>query len=250
MECREVREWVLTSRPFVQNEGEGAPSACKEHLAGCTQCQQYQKADQRFDDAVHAMMQAMVVPADLESRIQWRLRQERRRQQRSRVLYWSMSAAALFFFVVSINWYYQRPYDLTRLHETITGMESRRAISTYDLSHGKQPSDLQQWLNRQGIAVSLPARLKLQHLTAAYIVEAGGRKVPVLELRAGSATSKICLLHRRYFDEHVQQQMRDQGLLSSYVITDHDQSESLGWMIVEQGSAYLFVEGLPPHNGV
>ncbi|MFT3878106.1 MAG: hypothetical protein QM703_00420 [Gemmatales bacterium] len=249
MMCNEVQKWLLTSRFFSKDAGESVSTEVAEHLAGCAACQTFQQHEVRFDNAVHQAMHEVAIPIGLESSVLWKLRQSRRQQQRSRVLYWSLATAAALLMTVSLNWYVQRPYDLARLHEIIAAGQIRRTVGTYDMAKGRQVADLQQWLQRQGVPASLPGRLKLQHLTAAYIVEAGGRKVPVLEMRVGSSTSTICLLQRRYFNEQLQKKFHEQDNLTSFVIADSDGSDSLGWMIVDQGSAHLFVEGMVPQNG-
>ena len=250
MDCGKIHELLQNSRLFAASEDSDNLRTCQSHLEECQPCRELLAAEQKFDSAVHKVIHATPVPQALESSILWSLRQHQRERQRSRVLYWSMAAAAALLLAVGLNWYYQRPYDLSRLHETIALNKAPRALATYDLAQGRQPASLQQWLKRHGIAVTLPARLKLQHLSAAWIIEAGGRKIPVLELRAGSATSRICLLQRRYFNEHLQQQLATDGILSSFVIADQNESPSLGWMIVERGSAHLFVDDALNPNGI
>lgn len=250
MNCQEVQQWISHSRAFAADQVESLSPELITHLESCAACKQLHQQEIRFDQAVHAAMHEVTVPMDAEKVMQWRLRQARRQRQRTRVLHWTLAAAAVFALVVSLVWYLQRPYDLARLHEAIQSIETRRPVATYVISQARQQGDLQQWLKRQGVATAIPSRLKLQYLTAAYIVEIGGRKVAVLELAAGSSTSKVCLLQRRYFNETLQQRWQEQAVLSSVVISDHEQSESLGWMIVDQGSAHLFVEGLVPQNGV
>ena len=249
MKCQEVQQWLLLSRAFAEGHEKPAPVELSQHLVNCVDCKNLQQQEVWYDQAIHEAMHKVTIPVDLERQVLWRLRQARRQQQRARVLYGTLAAAAAFIIAICLGWYIQRPYDLARLHEAIQGIESRQTSSTYIPGQGKQPGDLQLWLKRQGVASSLPARLKLQHLTAAYLVEIGGRKVAVLEMRAGSSTSMVCLLQRRLFNEQLQQQMRDQAILSSVVISDHEHSESLGWMIVDQGSAHLFVDGMVPQNG-
>lgn len=248
--CNEVQQWLFTSRSFSKDAGEAVSTELIEHLAGCTACQAFQQQESRFDISVHQAMHEVTIPMELENSVLWKLRQTRRQQQRSRVLYWSLAAAAALLMAFSLNWYVERPYDLPRIHEAIAAGQTRRTGATYDIAKGRLAVDLQQWLQRQGVAASIPNRLKLQHLTAAYIVEAGGRKIPVLEMRVGSSTSTICLLQRRYFNEQLQKNFYDQDSQTSFVIADSDGSDSLGWMIVDQGSAHLFVEGMVPQNGV
>lgn len=250
MMCEEVQHWLLTKRSFSKNEGGTLSTELSSHLSGCLDCQAFQQREDRFDETVHQAIHELAIPPDLEKSILWKLRQVRLQRQRSRVLYWSLAAAAALVLTVCLNWYLQQPYDLERLHEVVVTGQSGRLVASYDVARGKQASDLQQWLQRQGVAAALPNRLKLQHLTAAYLVESGGRKVPVLELRAGSSTSTVCLLQRRYFNEQLKKKLQQQVSLSSYVIADSDDSDSLGWMIVDQGSAHLFVEGMVPQNGV
>ncbi|HQR07183.1 MAG TPA: hypothetical protein PLN21_10195 [Gemmatales bacterium] len=250
MMCEEVQQWLLTNRSWCKDAGVFVSTEIAEHLAGCNTCQAFQKQEARFDNAVHQAMHEVAIPMELESSVLWKLRQARRQQQRSLVLYWSLAAAAAMLMAVCLNWYVQRPYDLARLHEVVAAGQTRRTVATYDVAKGRQDIDLQQWLQRQGVAVSIPSRLKVEHLTAAYIIEVGGRKIPVLEMRVGSSTSTVCLLQRRYFNEQLQKKFHDQDSLTSFVIADSADSGSLGWMIVDQGSAHLFVEGMVPQNGV
>lgn len=250
MKCNEVQQWLLTSRSWSRDAREPVSTEIGEHLAGCTDCQVFQQHESQFDHTVRQTMQEVAIPVDLENNVFWKLRQARRQQQRSRALYWSLAAAAALLLAASLNWYVQRPYDLARLHEIIAAGQIRRTVATYDIAKGRQAVDLQQWLQRQGVSISIPNRLKLRHLTAAYIIEAGGRKIPVLEMRVGSSSSVICLLQRRYFNEPLQKKFHEQDILTSFVIADADGSDSLGWMIVDQGNAHLFVEGMVPQNGV
>lgn len=250
MKCDEIQSFLRTSRSWDGHADEDVSSDVVEHLSTCVACQSFQQQEDRFDKEVHLAMHQVAIPMELEKSILWNLRQARRQQQRSRALYGSLAAAAAILIAVCLNWYVQRPYDLALLHETVVALESRRTVATYDLTKGRQPADLQQWLQRQGISASIPNRLKMQHLIAAYIVEIGGRKVPVLEMRVGNSTSTVCLLQRRYFNDQLQKKLQEQDSLTSFVIADNDSSESLGWMIVDQGSAHLFVEGMTPQNGV
>ena len=250
MKCEEIQSMLRTSRSWSRHADEAISSDVVEHLSACAACQLIQQQEYRFDEEVHQAMHEVAIPMELEKSILWKLRQARRQQQRSRALYWSLAAAAALLMAVCLSWYMQRPYDLARLHDTVADLGLRRTVGTYDLAKGRQPADLQQWLQRQGVSASIPNRLKMQHLIAAYIVEVGGRKVPVLELKVGSSTSTVCLLQRRYFNDQLQKKLQEQDSLTSFVIADNDNSESLGWMIVDQGSAHLFVEGMAPQNGV
>jgi hypothetical protein len=111
-------------------------------------------------------------------------------------------------------------------------------------------ADLKAWLQRQGVNAVIPKKLKVQYLTTAHIIEVQGRKVPVLELRTGGSTCRVCLLERRYFPEKLDRELRELDNLASHIIADSDESSSLGWMIVDQGSAMLFVEDGQSPNGV
>lgn len=249
MKCEDVKQWLEGSRTFAKGSEEGLSNEISEHLVACPECTLQRQREDQFDHSIHRVIQDLVIPAQLEKSILWRLRQARRQRQRAWVVYGSLAAAAAFLMALCLNWYFQRPYDLAYLQEALNGIELRRNIVRHDIVAGASAAELKQWLSRQGIAASIPARLKLSCVKTAYVVETSGRKVAVLELQSGTSTSKVCLLQRRYFNEPWQRQMREQSALSSFVIADHDQSESLGWMIVDQGSAHLFVEGTLPHNG-
>lgn len=250
MKCDEVQQWVIVHRSWNVEGLEVISTEITEHLAACAACQKLRQLETQFDSAVHQILHQVAIPIELESSVLWKLRRARRQRQRSRTLHWSLAAAAALLMAVCLNWYVQRPYDLARLHDAVVAIDSRRTVATYDVAKGHQTADLQQWLKRQGISTTIPNRLKLQHLTGACIVETGGRKVAVLEMRSGSSTSTICLLQRRYFNDQLQRKLQEQNSLSSFVIADTDVSESLGWMIVDQGSAHLFVDGMIPQNGV
>jgi len=250
MKCDEVQQLLIANRSWTGHANDAVSAEAVEHLLGCAACQLFQQREDRFDKEVHQAMHEVAIPMELEKSLLWKLRQDRRQRQRSRALYGSLAAAAALLMAVCLNWYVHRPYDLARLHETVAALESRRTLATYDLAKGRQPADLQQWIQRQGVSASIPNRLKMQHLIAAYIVEVGGRKVPVLEMRVGSSTSTVCLLQRRYFNDQLQRKLQEQDSLTSFVIADNDGSESLGWMIVDQGSAHLFVDDMAPQNGV
>src|SRR5262245_10279445 len=119
MECSEVKQWLAQSRSFAKSQ-EDAPSVeMSEHLTQCSDCLKRWKEEQSFDGQVHRAMHEVNAPSYLEQAIEWRLRQARRQRQRSRVLYGSLAAAAAFLLAVCLNWYFQRPYDLAYLNETV-----------------------------------------------------------------------------------------------------------------------------------
>lgn len=247
MTCESVEQWMIERRSFQVEPDESMPVAVAEHLQTCASCQR----QAQWEAAIHRSMHQVEVPGQLELDIQYQLRRARRDRQRARTLYASLAAAAALFLTICLSWYIQRPYDLTKLSAAIVSMEmeSLRTIVSQTFTEPVNAQQLKLWLERQGVGVTIPKRLKLQYVTAAHIVEIGGRKVPVLELQAGGSTSRVCLLERRYFDEKSQRQLHDSDNLASFIVADSDDSQSLGWMIVYQGSAQLFVEGTLNPNG-
>ncbi|MFO0816080.1 MAG: hypothetical protein U0796_22915 [Gemmatales bacterium] len=244
MTCQEVNEWLLTHRPQQATAECHAPQDVLDHVGQCASCQQEQQLDAFLRRAMH-----QVEPSpDLAGNILWQLRQRRRSQQRAQTLYWSMAAAAAFFLAICLHWYVQQPYDLSQLSQKVAALEFKQPIASLVLEQPLPQAQLVQWFSRQGVSISIPKRLKLEHLTGLYVVESGGRKVAVLELRAGGSVSKVCLLERRFFNTRTQRDMFDENL-ASFVIADSDDAETLGWMIVDKSSAHLFVEGTLPVGG-
>lgn len=246
MTCVEVQSWCLESATRRPSDGANAPVEITEHLAQCAACQ----ASLRLDEQVCTLIKQVEVPVDGASTLLWNLRKRRREQQRARVLYWSMSVAAAALLAVMVGWYLQRPFDLNHLAQTVSQFEIKRTITSHTFPAPVQMADLKAWLQRQGVNAVIPKKLKVQYLTTAHIIEVQGRKVPVLELRTGGSTCRVCLLERRYFPERLDRELREQDNLASHIIADSDESSSLGWMIVDQGSAMLFVEDGQLPNGV
>jgi hypothetical protein len=192
--------------------------------------------EEAFDAAVRPALLDVSVPPNLSQRIGWALRRERRARQRRNSLYASLAAAALLCIALSIGWYFQRPYDLTRLQE-----QSGNVLARFDPPARAREHELAEWLHRQGIAVTAPAQLKLQFLTSAYVIEVGGRKVAVLELNKPGSASRVYLLQRKYFNEKQRQELEQEGIVSK-IIADRDDSLSLGWIIIDQGSENAFLD--------
>lgn len=247
MTCESVEQWMIEKRAFLVDPDESMPVAVADHLQTCAACQR----QAQWEAAIHRSMHQVEVPGQLELDIQYQLRRARRERQRARTLYVSLAAAAALLLTVCLSWYIQRPYDLTKLSAAIVSMEmeSRRTIASQAFAQPVNAQQLKLWLERQGVGATIPKRLKLQCVTAAHIVDIGGRKVPVLELQVGGSAGKVCLLERRFFDEKSLRQLHDNENLSSFILADSDDSQSLGWMIVYQGSAQLFVEGTLNPNG-
>ena len=65
---------------------------------------------------------------------------------------------------------------------------------------------LKSWLVRNGISTPIPSQLRIDRPTGAYLVNAGGRKVPVLELRSGPAVSRVFLLRARILQRRLASQ--------------------------------------------
>lgn len=245
MTCIEVQNWCLESAIRRPSDCTNAPVEVTQHLSHCAACQ----ANLQLDEQVCSLMKQVEVPAHGAAAVLWNLRKRRRERQRARVLYWSMSAAAALLLALLTGWYLQRPYDLGKLSQTITQLDLQRSITAHQFTAPVQKSDLKAWLQRQGVSAVIPQKLKVQYLTRAHIIEIQGRKVPVLELRAGGSTCHVCLLERRYFHEKRDRDLREHENLASHIIADSDESTSLGWMIVDQGSAMLFVEDGQLPNG-
>lgn len=243
MSCQEIQNRIIAMRSFSHDEDALLTEETRQHVAQCSGCQKLLKTDSQFDAMLHQVMHQVSAPESLESGIQWRLRQQRRARQRSRTLYWSLAAAAALLMAISVNWYIHRPYDLSNLAVAMSQLDGQQSAVSFDPAQGQQKAELFQWLRRNGFSSEVPARLKLQFLTGASVVQIGGRKVPVLELKVGGAISRVCLLQRRFFDERKVQQLKEEDNLSSFVVADHDDAPAVGWMIVERGSAHLFIEG-------
>lgn len=243
MSCQEIQNRIIAMRSFSHDEDAQLTDETRQHVAQCSGCQKLLQTDTQFDALLHQVIHQVSAPESLESGIQWRLRQQRRARQRSRTLYWSLSAAAALLLAVSVNWYLNRPYDLSSLAVSMATLDRQHNAVSFEQLNGLQKIELIQWLKRNGFSSDIPSRIKLEHLTGASVVVIGGRKVPVLELKAGGAISRVCLLQRRFFDEKKVKQLKDDENLSSFVVTDRDDAASVGWMIVERGSAHLFIDG-------
>lgn len=246
MTCADVQRWCLESAVHRPSDCTNAPVEITEHLSHCASCQ----ASLQLDEHVCTLMKQVEVPAHGTEVVLWNLRKRRRERQRARVLYWSMSAAAALLLAVMTGWYLQRPYDLSKLSQTIALLDVNQATTTHHFTIPVQKADLKAWLQRQGVNAVIPYKLKVQFVTRAHIIEIQGRKVPVLELRTGGSTCHVCLLERRYFQEKRDRDLREHENLASHIIADNDESTSLGWMIVNQGSAMFFVEDGQVPNGV
>lgn len=243
MNCQELHHRILALRAFTDNADAALEEDARLHVAQCAACQQLMHADQQFDAMLQQAMHQVVVPESLESVIQWRLRQQHRVRQRSRTLYWSLAAAAALLMAVTLNWYLHLPYDLSSLAVAITEINKQHSAVSFDPLQGQQKAELMQWLRQNGFSTEIPSRIKLQFLTGASVVQIGRRKVPVLELKTGGAISRVCLLQRRFFDERKIRQLKEEENVSSFVVSDREDTAAVGWMIVERGSAHLFIEG-------
>jgi hypothetical protein len=235
MTCQEVQDWVLAHR----DARDAAPSNVLDHVAGCSHCQQ----EQRFDAFMSQAMQQVEPSPELSDNILWQLRQRRRSAQRASTLYWSMAAAAAFFLAICLHWYVQQPYDLANLSTKVAALDFNHPSTALVIDQPLSKDQLVQWFQRQGVSVTIPQRLKLQFVSAIYVVESAGRKVAVLDMRAGGSMSKVCLLERRFFSPRAQRSLAENQDLASFVIADTDDADALGWMIVDRASAHLFVDG-------
>jgi hypothetical protein len=245
MTCQELQLWCHESAARRPGDLASAPSDVSEHLSNCAACQASLKLDQHICEQI----KQVDLPTDGVATMLWNVRRRQREWQRARVLYWSMSAAAALLLAVMLGWYFQRPYDLNTLVSKVNQIDVQKVVSSQQFPAPIQAADLKAWLNRQGLTPEIPKKLRLQFLTAAYIIEVQGRKVAVLELRTGGNISRVCLLERRYFPESLHRQLKEEDNLASHIIADSDDSNGLGWMIVNQGSAMLFVDDVGPNGG-
>lgn len=236
MTCQEAQQWIRCNRLFATGLGDGESTALAEHLLGCSSCTDAMDREEAFDAAVRPVLLDVSVPTDLSQRIGWALRQERRARQRRISLYASLAAAALLCIALSVGWYFQRPYDLSRLQE-----QSGNVLAKFDPPAQGRERALAKWLQRQGVAATTPTQLKLQFLTSAYVVEVSGRKVAVLELNKPGSASRVYLLQRKYFNEKKCQELEQEGIVSR-IVADRNDSLSLGWMVIDQGSGNVFLD--------
>jgi hypothetical protein len=241
MTCQEAKQLIRCHRLFADGLGDGDSTALAEHLLSCAACSEAMDREEAFDAAVRPAILEVSIPANLAQNIYWALRRIRRARQRRLTLYASLAAAAALCLALSTGWYYQRPYDLTRLQE-----QSANVLAKFEPPSEGRDRALTEWLQRQGIAATMPSRLKLQYLTGAYVTEVNGRKVVVLELNKPGSAIRVYLLQRKYFDERQRQELEQEGIVSK-VIADGNESPSLGWIVIDQGSDQAFHE---PHRPV
>jgi len=243
MDCKQAQDWIRSERRFADGLTEVDQAALDAHLASCAACQAYQLRERAFDTAVRPEMLDVPIPPALSSRLQWALRRDRRAGQRARTLYAAAAAAALLFVGLGVGWYLHRPYDLASLYNSAEWLDSAQVTATYDMDQG--PDGLKPWLGRNGVSTAVPQRLRLRHLAGAWIVKSGGRKVALLELREGTSLSRVFLLDSRYYSDALRRDLVASENVQSYVVADHPDSPSLGWMIVDQGTPQQFVDGEP-----
>jgi hypothetical protein len=242
MECRHVQELIRCNRRFAGGLSDGDRDAVREHLLRCPGCAAYGDREAAFDTAVRPVMLDVAVPIQLQERILRAMRKARRARQRRRVLYASLVAAAALFLAITLGWYSQRPYDLRALQEEVDRLEQGQPADRYELPMNPSRAGLKSWLVRNGISTPIPSQLRLDRLTGAYLVHAGGRKVPVLELRSGPAVSRVFLLERRFFSEGLRRKLYDGDNVVSFIVAD-PASNGLGWMITDPSTASQFVDG-------
>ncbi|HMO35329.1 MAG TPA: hypothetical protein PKA06_04740 [Gemmatales bacterium] len=244
MTCQEFQNWCYESADCRPSRLAAAPQEITAHWNTCSACQ----AVWQTEEKVRERIQQVEVPAGNISQVVWAVRKRRREMQRARVLYWSLSAAAVLLLSVLVHWYVQQPYDLARLASTVQQLDSRKGVQSQVFIPPVQPEALRAWLTRQGISADIPAKLRLQYLTAAHIIEIQGRKVAVLELRTEGNLCRVCLLERRYFRDALDEKLREQDNLASRILADSQDSTSLGWMLLQQGSALLFLDDSIPNG--
>jgi hypothetical protein len=219
-------------------------------VAECPTCQAFRNREYAFDTMVRPAMLDVAAPDHLPEQILVAMRRARRERQRARSLYASLAAAAALFVAVAAGWYVNRPYDLVSLYQSVGWIDQGQIVARFDPSNSSHATGLKSWLVRNGISTTIPQRLRIRHLSQAYIVDVGGRKVPVLELRDGLSVSRVFLLERRYFSDLLHRKLFDAANVISYVIADHDDSNALGWMICDQGTPNQFVDGDLPESGL
>jgi hypothetical protein len=95
MDCQNARLLLPFVRPGGRDLGADDAAAVQAHLAGCSACQAFTGAEQRFDAVIGRAMLQVEPPVELHHRIRQRLAQERRRWWRKRVGYLAGAAAVL-----------------------------------------------------------------------------------------------------------------------------------------------------------
>jgi hypothetical protein len=248
MTCRDAHHWIRCHRLFADGLEEAESAALAEHLLACPSCTEFMDQEEALDAQIQPVMLAVPIPRDLSQRILWNLRRARRTRQRAVTLYASLAAAAALFLAVCLGWYIQRPYDLAGLQESGQLIAQGQVLAKFDPPSQGRESALTAWLQHYGIAAVQPAQLKLQYLTAAYVLESGGRKIAMLELNTPGSASRVYLLQRRYFNEKQRLELEQEGVISK-LVADADDSPFLGWMVIDKGTALDFLDDALPQNG-
>lgn len=248
MNCQQAQQWISGQRLFAQGLEEADASALAEHLSACPSCTAAMDREELFDSSTGRLMNLVEIPDQLEKNILWSMRRARRAKQRRTVLFASLAAATLLWVAISLGWYANRPYDLLKLQDTAWLLEKQRIKARFDPQSDGGLSALTGWLRSQGVDAPIPTQIKKQYVTAAYIVETDGRKIPILEMTVGNSACRVLLVQRRFFSDRQRQDLQEAGMASK-VIADHDESSTLGWMIIDQGSAQNFLEESVPNSG-
>jgi hypothetical protein len=195
MECRTARLLLSFHRPKTPELEACAVASLNDHLADCSECESFARAEHQIDRQLALAMQHVSVPADLRQRLLTQLQAERRtwyRRLPHRHPRVAAAVAVLLLFVaglaVAAVTRPPRPLDLTAIADN---WNARVPASS---------EAVQKFFEHHGFKVVVPPEFDYQYLDWYELQEFAGKSVPHLRFVRGQNYASVYILSASQFD--------------------------------------------------
>lgn len=164
----------------------------EQHLMTCPSCAAQFRAEQAFDLRIGKSMRAVPVPSDLRSMIDDRVRVERRKALRIRVIQVSAAAACLLLVLTVVGWWSGR--KITVSVESLTRQEDTYFVGMVE------PGGVEAYFRAHGMNVVPPPGFDPALIAGYDTVLVDGHRAARLDFfRAQEARAKVYVLPKKHF---------------------------------------------------
>jgi hypothetical protein len=195
MDCTTARLFLAFARPNCAELEGCTAEALDDHLAECTECGSFARAEHHFERRLGPAMRDVPLPPDLRQRLLTRLQGERKAWYRNlpnrhpRV---AAAVAALLLLGIGMAVYLAirppRPLDLQAFAENWNGQVP------------SSPEQIQKVFEERGFKIVVPSGFNYQYLDSYDLQPLGGTMVPHLFFIRGSNHASVYIVPGSQFD--------------------------------------------------
>jgi hypothetical protein len=241
MDCKTARLLLDYARPMPAELPGGDVAALESHLTACPECEAVARAERQADDHLGRAVRDVPVPDGLRDRLLARLRAERRRWYRRRLLWTggTQAAAAAGVLIALGVWGHFHPAQLPAPYLEAIAEEVSQQIPPQD-GQGASPEKVEEWFQyKHHRAVVAPRDFDLRPLNYGLLTYYGmadcqGQRVPMLLFANGRDQARVYVLSDKDFN--LAELRRQQATLNSFGCTIAARLDPNG-----EGIVYVFI---------